>query len=61
MNIPTDAKFLSDGLCYKKGVHDMVFAWINDEWKRSAKEWRDILKDKDKVALNGIDCLVILR
>ncbi len=55
MNIPKDAKYLSEGLYYKQGVHNMVFAWIGDEWIRSSKEWRDILKDKDKVALNGID------
>ena len=44
MKIPKDAQYLTDGLYYKKGVHDIVFKRVNDEWVRSGRYWTDIKK-----------------
>lgn len=48
MNIPKNAQYLHEGLYYKKGVHDIVFKWVADEWTRSTKKWSEVVRG-DKV------------
>jgi hypothetical protein len=40
------AQYISDGLYYKQGVHNLVFVWLFDEWMKSEKSWTEVKKGK---------------
>ena len=40
--MPNDAKYVSNGLFYKIGVHGKAFMWVNDGWIKSTQHPTDV-------------------
>lgn len=46
MKAPKGAKYIHDGIYYKKGVHNFVFRFHIDKWVRSSKAWAEVIGGK---------------